>query len=437
MTLPAMSVMLNYFAFGATIVILILSILSVNLKERVHLWFCLNVACLFISFVSDIVIALIMGQTGSTINMAIRILDCISYSASGLQIIAFAWYLYEYFCLRTTVSKKLFICLSVVGAATILMSVTSFFTGLYTQLDESNNYIRQSTFWISEISFVLAVLVCLVIVYQYAKFLGRREIVSLILYAIVPLPCYILEVMIPNFYISLFGATITITLIYVNLQMELNHQMQQKEVELTENRIAITLSQIQPHFLFNALNSIDSLIFLSPEDAHKAVIDFSKYLRGNLDSLTQRELVLFTRELEHTRQYLRLEEMRFGGRLKVEYDIQSEDFMLPVMSLQPIVENAVRYGVTKKRNGGTVWIYTEEKEQSYCITVTDDGVGFEPEIKVQDDRSHIGISNVRSRLEAMCGGQLTIKSLVGEGTTAVIEIPKREETYNEHYCRRR
>ena len=122
--------------------------------------------------------------------------------------------------------------------------------------------------------------------------------------------------------------------------------------------------------------------------------------------------------------------MRYEDRLTIFYNIETTDFMIPALSVQPIVENAVRHGVSKLEEGGTVIISSYEKDDCFEITVEDDGVGFDPE-KGSDDksRSHVGIENVRTRLRDMCGGTMTIDSEIGFGTTVTIRIPKdMEET---------
>lgn len=197
------------------------------------------------------------------------------------------------------------------------------------------------------------------------------------------------------------------------------------EKELVQNRIAIMLSQIQPHFLFNALTAIKQLCAIDPAKAEEAVGQFAGFLRGNLDSLTHTGAIPFEKELTHIENYLSLEKMRFGKRLSIAYDIDVSDFSLPPLTVQPLVENAVRYGVTKKPSGGTVTLSTRETEDAVILTISDDGVGFDPSAKKEDGRSHIGIDNVRSRLENQCSGHLTVSTVPGNGTTATIILPKK------------
>ncbi len=145
-----------------------------------------------------------------------------------------------------------------------------------------------------------------------------------------------------------------------------------------------------------------------------------------MDSLTQSEPIPFTTELDHTKAYLELEQLRFPEELKVEYDLQCTEFLLPTLTLQPLAENAVRHGVRKSESGaGTVRISTWETPDHYEITVTDDGTGFDINAATPDDgQTHIGLSNVRERLRRISGGELRIESAPGQGCRATILLPK-------------
>ena len=171
--------------------------------------------------------------------------------------------------------------------------------------------------------------------------------------------------------------------------------------------------------MYNALTSIAMMCTIDPETARDATVTFAKYLRGNMDSLKQKAPVPFTQELEHLKKYLYIEKLRFGKKLNVEYDIQAEDFVIPMLSVQPLVENAVKHGVGMKKKGGTVTISTRETETAFEVTISDDGVGFDTSAAKKDDgRSHVGMENTRIRLKEMCGGEVVIESKIGEGTCA-------------------
>lgn len=211
-------------------------------------------------------------------------------------------------------------------------------------------------------------------------------------------------------------------------------QVEQAERKLADSRIAIMLSQIQPHFLYNALAAIAVLCRKDPVAAQRATTEFAKYLRGNINSLNQRAPVPFETELEHIRIYLKLEKMRFQEELNVVYDIQTTEFMVPSLTIQPLVENAVKYGVGEKDGGGTVTISTRACRNYIEVVIEDDGVGYNAQLLQQDGRAHIGIENVRTRLMEIGGATLDISSRAGKGTVVVIQIPQKVQTEekNEH-----
>lgn len=138
-----------------------------------------------------------------------------------------------------------------------------------------------------------------------------------------------------------------------------------------------------------------------------------------------RQLAEKKKELEHVRHYVNIEQIRFPD-MTIRFELYSGEFLLPALTIQPLVENAIKHGLMKLESGGTVMIGTCETEKYYCVSVVDNGVGFEPSI-LQDESKYIGIRNIRGRLEALCNGILTIESAPGKGTTALIKIPKEDE----------
>lgn len=200
------------------------------------------------------------------------------------------------------------------------------------------------------------------------------------------------------------------------------------ERELEDSRIAVMLSQMQPHFIYNILNVIYYLCGKDPEAARGAISKFSDHLRNNLEAISQKELIPFRRELDHIKTYLELEQIRFGDELSVVYDIGDDGFFLPVLSIQPLVENAVKHGIAKKRGGGVVTISSGKTEHAYRITVSDTGVGFDVAQSANDGREHVGLRNVRQCLASRMNATVEIDSAPGRGTTVTVTIP-REKVY--------
>ena len=205
---------------------------------------------------------------------------------------------------------------------------------------------------------------------------------------------------------------------------EQERKIKEQEEELASTRIAILLSQIQPHFIFNSLSAIETLCKKDADEAAEALDHFSEYLKGSMAGLTEKEKILFEHELHHVQNYLYIEQKRFGNRLKIVYDIREKGFLIPALTMQPMVENAVRHGICQKLEGGCLTIRTYADATNWIIEVEDDGVGFQVEDLEQMRDNHVGVSNVRSRLKMMCDGELEIKSVQGEGTKVRMIIPK-------------
>jgi LytS/YehU family sensor histidine kinase len=185
---------------------------------------------------------------------------------------------------------------------------------------------------------------------------------------------------------------------------------------------ALMLSQINPHFVYNTLSTIAAMCDTSPKQAKYLTIDFAQYLRRNIGTLTSEELIPFEQEMEHVACYLKIEKARFRERLNVIYSIQCKNFSIPPLTVQPLVENAIKHGITKKASGGTVKISTFEEDTHYVVEIIDDGVGFD----FENAEMHVGIKNVQNRVASACRGTVTIKSTLGVGTRVTIEIPKRK-----------
>ena len=192
--------------------------------------------------------------------------------------------------------------------------------------------------------------------------------------------------------------------------------------ELAESRISTMISQIRPHFIYNTLGSIEQLCDLDPKKAGELVHDFAKYLRGNFGELDNPKPILMSQEMDHVHHYVSIENVRFPD-MSFTFEMNSADFRIPALTIQPIVENAIKHGLMKLSKGGTIHVLSYETETDYCISVVDDGVGFDTSTLI-DERKHIGLRNIRERLKVMVNGKLEIESTIGVGTKVLVTIPK-------------
>ena len=308
---------------------------------------------------------------------------------------------------------------AIMGAMTLLL-IVNIFTHFMYDVDENNVYQRNVAF------FIIYLVEGLVWAGDAVLFFLNRKTLS--------------KSVKRTFYISLFFLIVTTVLQFVfsqiafydimialsivfllfGEQMQMREQLAERDEQLLNHKVKLLQRQVSPHFIYNALTAIQALPG-NPEETKKAIGDFAKYLRESLSTIDQNTLISFKKELENVQIYFRLEKIRFGKTLQVEYDIRETEFELPAMSVQILAENAVKHGVSVKRDGGTVRISTKREGDDIVITVEDDGVGFD--VTKQMDSTHIGIQNVRNRVETMVKGKLIISSEPGRGTTASIRFP--------------
>jgi two-component system, LytTR family, sensor kinase len=206
----------------------------------------------------------------------------------------------------------------------------------------------------------------------------------------------------------------------------IEHRLQEQEKLLLAAKIEALKSQINPHFLFNTLTSISSLIRSQPETARTLINKLSGLLRRLLRS--HEHFVTLREELESVDEYLDIEVVRFGPKLRVRKEIAADtiDVVVPSMILQPLVENSIKHGLSRKVGAGTITIRSWRDHARVMIEVEDDGMGFLVERLEQPMASGIGLANVRERLRVIYGAtyQLTMASEPGKGTRARIEIPE-------------
>ena len=280
-------------------------------------------------------------------------------------------------------------------------------------------------FWAGQIPGWVVTTLIILLILLHRKELGRRNTTLYLVYLIIPMIGMILRNITGIVGLQHVGMTVSLLLLHSAINMEQSIRLQEEQRENEVNKTRMMLTQIKPHFIYNSLNTIYYLCEKDPKEAQKAISEFSDYLRGNIDSLTEDEMIPFKKELEHIRHYLYLECLRYSEDLNVKMDINCTDFNVPALSIQLLVENAIKHGIGHKPGGGTVTIHTHEEDDAYVIRVSDDGNGFDPKtIKIVDeDRTHIGLVSVRSRIQN-AGGTVTIDSEPEKGTAVTVRIRK-------------
>ena len=252
---------------------------------------------------------------------------------------------------------------------------------------------------------------------------GRTEGVRKLIWAmIMPIVGIVAQVYVSDIRMDYLMFPLALLMVFLNYQIQLEHSLVENEKELADSKVRLLLEQIQPHFIFNSLSAIEELCMEDPAKASKCVHDFSGYLRTNLDAMSENKLVTLNEELENVKQYVSLEEADPCCGFVVKYDIKVGDVMVPVLSVEPLVENAIQHGLAATGMDGTVWVESMYEGDEVLIKIRDNGSGLKHVSEQQKKRRGIGVENVKRRLEAQCGGYLEYE-ILDTGTQAIIHIP--------------
>jgi len=307
-------------------------------------------------------------------------------------------------------------------AFNVLFQIVSAFFGWTVAVDSQNTYFHGPLYplYMAMYIAVIAMVVVEFIVYgQRFRRQNRASVYATL--ALVVAGIALQELLGDEVRTAYLGLAIGMALLYIR---NAEYAQVEKDDEVRELDYRLLMSQITPHFLFNCLSAIREIYREDPDAGDRSITSFSRYLRYNLDSISRDRPIAFADELGHVRRYLELQQLRFGDALVVTYDVGNVDFSLPALTLQPIVENAVTHGSRKVAGRpGHVTVRAEERDDSYVVSVIDDGPGFDADAEPADARSHVGLRSVRERLE-LVGAELAIDSEPGSGTTVTMTFPK-------------
>ncbi len=306
----------------------------------------------------------------------------------------------------------------------MVIVVVNQFNGIVYYIDGNNLFHWGPMYWIPHTMAVIWNILILWAVLQNEKGLGIYATLSYASYAVIPLLADVVNIYFYQVIIVYPAMIIALLIIFVNIQMQRDRKRKEQELTLQNQQMALKLSQIQPHFVFNTLTAIKTLYKTNPAQAEKTLDDFAAHLRTMINTPDMPDLIYFRDEMRNVYTYLSIEQQRFKNHFEVVYDIGERFFFIPPLTLQPIVENAVLHGLTIGKGGSKLIIKTDETQAAYIVTVIDDGNGFDQSAPLGEGKTHVGIENVRSRLETLCNGQLIIESQIGKGTKVTMIIPK-------------
>lgn len=354
----------------------------------------------------------------------IRVFLFLTYSGVVLAAVLCSAYMLSYVRNKTGIPRAFTVFVHGIGVAGSVIWLFAIGTDWVIRVNPQTGEFTVEKGFISLIlvfAVILAATIAMLV--RQRRYLEKKILRSFFIYAAVPLLTMPLA-LVWNAVPAQLATAAAAVVVYCRVYAEQYRTIAARNKQMASYRNGLAFSQMQPHFVFNTLESIYYLCETDPQTAKTAISDFSAYLRTNIDASEHNMPIPFSAERAHTEKYLSIEKLRFQERLNVVWDIRCDDFLLPVLTLQPLVENAVKHGVNKRRRGGTVTIRTEKRDDEVIVTVSDDGAGFDTNrVKPDDGRSHYGVESVRWRLEEVLGGTLELESTVGVGTVATVTVP--------------
>lgn len=348
------------------------------------------------------------------------ITTCISYVAVLILLFVLHTMVCEVIFEKVDRNKIILYIPAVIYAILSVLYFISYFYHIFYYIDGAGEFQHTSYYYFCQLYAIVAIVDA--IVGAYYSFRGNSKLGYVYcIYIIIVVLFFPFQFVTHNSAPFNLGLTAGLHYLFVYAYYQREEETRRQREEISEIQTRLMISQIQPHFVFNSLSSIMVLCKKDPNRAASAIADFSDFLRENIDSITNKEPISFERELRHIQTYVELEKLRFKEKIKCEFEINYVNFQLPALTIQPLVENAIKHGVSKKKDGGVVKITTERIDGKVVITVADNGVGFDISKIDEENVNHAGINNVRRRIEYY-KGEFDIKSEIGIGSQATVVI---------------
>ncbi len=326
-------------------------------------------------------------------------------------------------------TSKLFHAVLVLWAVFAALLVSTLFIDDFMYITPDDQYFRGSLYWLPLVPIIVAMLLNFIGTMRRRTQLSRKVFLAFII-AILPITVTLIVHLFidvfPLIDVSYVLSALAMYSFILSDQIEQDRRQQQKIVrqqqEIAHERASVMVLQMRPHFIYNTLMSIYSLCRLDPKKAQQVTMDFTNYLRKNFNAVASEDTVPFATELEHTRAYLAVEQAQYDDMLIVDYDTPFTNFRLPPLTLQPIVENAVKHSMNPNFEPLHISVRTQRTDSGTEIIVEDTGPGFDLS---DTTKPHITLKNIQQRLEIMCGGSMRITPRKEGGTVVKLTIPDR------------
>ena len=327
-------------------------------------------------------------------------------------------------CGESVKNSLLFRIVTALLGVYIVLLVVIQFTDIFYYVTPDNRFFRGPLWALWIIPLVLIMILNIAGVIKRRNKLTKKHYNALLVYLLPMTAAIIVHMFISAEIFVIFGMALFALVMFGLILSDNMEQYARQQREIANQRAGIMVLQMRPHFIYNTMMGIYYLCDQDPQKAKQVTLDFTTYLRKNFAAIANEDTIPFRDELEHTRAYLAVEQAQFEDSLFVSFDTPHTMFRVPPLTLQPIVENAVKHGMKSSSDPIHISVVTRQTESSSEIIVEDDGPGFDP---VDDNEPHIALDNIRQRLELMCRGELVITAREGGGTSVKVTIPEQNQ----------
>ena len=323
-------------------------------------------------------------------------------------------------------SPPFYIACSLWAVYAALLIITQFTDEIY-YITPGNDYYRGILYPILLIPPALLILINLLLLFSKRNKISRDLQIPIAIYLVVPLICTIIQMLSYGLLVIVLGTSVSALIMLIFIFTDQIYMYIQQREQIAAQKANIAVLQMRPHFIYNTLTSIYFLCKKDPEKAQQVTLDFTTYLRNNLSAIAKEGDIPFKDELEHAKAYLAVEMVRFEDHLYVEFDTPHINFRVPPLTLQPLVENAVKHGLSMELEPLYISVYTRKTEKGSELRVEDTGIGF---TAIDKTTPHIALENIRERIEMYSRGTLTIEPRKQGGTVVTIFIPDAVKTHS-------
>ena len=324
-------------------------------------------------------------------------------------------------------SALFYVVIALWAVLTILLGVAQFTDFIY-YVTPDNQFVRGSWYSIIIVPMIGLIIANIIGTIIYRKKLTKKNFVAFLVYLIPLMVVMTVHIFVSVFLFIIIAVSISALSMFAIILTDQVDQYMRQQREIADQRASITVLQMRPHFIYNVMMSIYYLCEQDPKKAQQVTLNFTTYLRKNFNAITGKAPILFEEELEHTRAYLAVVQAQFEDRFVVEFNTPHTLFRVPPLTLQPLVENAVKYGLDPDATEPLlVFIKTEKTDAGSVIIVEDSGLGFSEK---DNGEPHVALNNIRQRLELMCHGSLEISPREKGGTSVKVTIPFDKTEYS-------